>query len=360
MDVLAFAARTLLNLTPFGGLLGGGSLTPARVAAGLLALAASRWQKDRLAALLRVSLYSLGVTLTLGLSKWPLTGSLWNRTIEPYFIELLDVLVLAVRDGFIRGLRSDNRSSDRMPSLLSSGVAEHPEIPQPLVPPSCASFAFQARLVSLVICRDEQTGKYLAVREASGWSVLTVEARVGQTLGNAAVAHAAEQAGAQIKLAGLLTAELTRGPLPHDLLLRVVFFARPLRSQLVSAAVVGGAGAWFSLAELTALAHTPAPDGLVGHELLDWAAYLKGGGTVFPLELLTGPADAPSDALRAAAAALAADTVAASPVGNASHSKAEAKQLTAPAKGGASAFDVAGAQLAAVFASFGRKSSKAE
>ncbi len=51
--------------------------------------------------------YWLGSIVTLGLGKWKLTKKLWNATIEPYFIDLIDNTVGAAIKGFIDGLRSD-------------------------------------------------------------------------------------------------------------------------------------------------------------------------------------------------------------------------------------------------------------
>ena len=51
----------------------------------------------------------LGVTLTLGMTKWSLTKRVWNNTIEPYFIDLVDNTINNAVQGFIDGLRSDNK-----------------------------------------------------------------------------------------------------------------------------------------------------------------------------------------------------------------------------------------------------------
>ncbi|QDP67950.1 MAG: hypothetical protein Tp1122DCM00d2C27307611_40 [Prokaryotic dsDNA virus sp.] len=51
--------------------------------------------------------YWIGAAMTLGLSKWKLTKKLWNATIEPYFIDLVDNTVGAAVQGFIEGLKSD-------------------------------------------------------------------------------------------------------------------------------------------------------------------------------------------------------------------------------------------------------------
>lgn len=52
--------------------------------------------------------YAAGTALTLGLSKWQISKDLWNKTIEPYFVDLIDNTVGAAIKGFINGLRSDN------------------------------------------------------------------------------------------------------------------------------------------------------------------------------------------------------------------------------------------------------------
>ena len=47
--------------------------------------------------------------MTAGLSKWVWTKKLWNKTIEPYFIDLIDNVVGGALRGFVKGLRSDNK-----------------------------------------------------------------------------------------------------------------------------------------------------------------------------------------------------------------------------------------------------------
>lgn len=54
------------------------------------------------------SFESLGVLMTAGLTKWSFTKKLWNSTIEPYFIDLIDNLIGGAMRGLIKGLRSDN------------------------------------------------------------------------------------------------------------------------------------------------------------------------------------------------------------------------------------------------------------
>ena len=50
----------------------------------------------------------LGTLMTLGLTKWKFTAKVWNKTIEPYFIDLLDNVVGGAMRGLVKGLKSDN------------------------------------------------------------------------------------------------------------------------------------------------------------------------------------------------------------------------------------------------------------
>ena len=53
-------------------------------------------------------MYGLGVTCTLGMSKFKWTKKFWNKTIEPYIIDAIDNIVGHGIKEYIRGLRSDN------------------------------------------------------------------------------------------------------------------------------------------------------------------------------------------------------------------------------------------------------------
>lgn len=53
-------------------------------------------------------MYGAGITCTLGLSKFRWTKSFWNKTAEPYIIDLIDNIAGHGIKEFIRGLRSDN------------------------------------------------------------------------------------------------------------------------------------------------------------------------------------------------------------------------------------------------------------
>jgi len=49
-----------------------------------------------------------GMAVTLGLSKWAWSSKLWNKTIEPYFVDLVDNTAGSFIKGLIDGLHSDN------------------------------------------------------------------------------------------------------------------------------------------------------------------------------------------------------------------------------------------------------------
>ena len=52
---------------------------------------------------------SIGRVMTLNLSKWSATKEVWNSTIEPYFIDLVDNVFGSIVRGVVRGLRIDNK-----------------------------------------------------------------------------------------------------------------------------------------------------------------------------------------------------------------------------------------------------------
>ena len=53
-------------------------------------------------------MYSLGVVCTLGMGKWKWTKKVWNKTIEPYFVDAIDNILVTGIAKFVEGLRSDN------------------------------------------------------------------------------------------------------------------------------------------------------------------------------------------------------------------------------------------------------------
>ena len=53
--------------------------------------------------------YGLGVIITGGASKIPVVKVAWNKTFEPFVIDLLDNALTALKDGLFAGMHSDNK-----------------------------------------------------------------------------------------------------------------------------------------------------------------------------------------------------------------------------------------------------------
>tara|TARA_R100000808_G_scaffold13572_1_gene32798 strand:+ start:429 stop:710 length:282 start_codon:yes stop_codon:yes gene_type:complete len=81
-------------------LIGGGT-------AGILVWALRKIPNKEICRYVEGFFYGLGKGMTLGLSKWNFTKKFWNKTVEPWFIDLVDNLVGGAVRGFIRGLRID-------------------------------------------------------------------------------------------------------------------------------------------------------------------------------------------------------------------------------------------------------------
>ena len=64
---------------------------------------------DHICSVIETACESLGRVMTLGLNKWSVTKKVWNKTVEPWFIDLVDNVFGSVIRGFIKGLRSDDK-----------------------------------------------------------------------------------------------------------------------------------------------------------------------------------------------------------------------------------------------------------
>ena len=57
--------------------------------------------------------FTIGVAITLGLSKWKYTKAFWQKTIEPWVIDFIEHVlahsVIVFFDGIVKGMRSDNK-----------------------------------------------------------------------------------------------------------------------------------------------------------------------------------------------------------------------------------------------------------
>ena len=83
-----------------GLMVGGGT-------AGIVLWVLKKVPNEEIANIVETFFYGGGKALTLGMSKWRFTKQFWNKTIEPWFIDLVDNVVGGAIRGFIRGLRID-------------------------------------------------------------------------------------------------------------------------------------------------------------------------------------------------------------------------------------------------------------
>ena len=83
------------------------TLLAGGTSAGLVLWLLKKIPNEDLYSWVKTGAYWAGTAMTLGLSKFKWTKSLWNSTVEPYFIDLIDNTVGAAVQGFIDGLKSD-------------------------------------------------------------------------------------------------------------------------------------------------------------------------------------------------------------------------------------------------------------
>ena len=88
-------------ITNNAGLLAGGT------GAGIVLWVLKKIPNKEICAWVEGICFTAGKCMTLGLSQWSFTKNFWNKTIEPWFIDLFDNFIGGAVRGFIRGLRSD-------------------------------------------------------------------------------------------------------------------------------------------------------------------------------------------------------------------------------------------------------------
>ena len=77
------------------------------LAGGITAWVLKKIPNDKIKAKVGYWMYGAGVACTLGLSKYKMTKNVWNKVVEPWFIDLLDNVIVTGLKKFIAGLRSD-------------------------------------------------------------------------------------------------------------------------------------------------------------------------------------------------------------------------------------------------------------
>ena len=75
--------------------------------AGLVLWVLKKVPNEHICSVVETTFETMGKAITLGLGKWSFTKKVWNSTIEPWFIDLVDNFVGGAVRGFVRGLRSD-------------------------------------------------------------------------------------------------------------------------------------------------------------------------------------------------------------------------------------------------------------
>ena len=136
---------------------------------------------------------------------------------------------------------------------------------------------------SLVVCRHPITKKWLAVEELHdrGYWLPGGFVENGDDHESAAIRETIEEAGIEVTLKGILRIEntMTRKGARQ----RVIYYAEPKKAdqQPKNFADNESLGAvWLTIEELKGKR-------LRGRELLDWAGYIEGGGTIHPLDVFT-------------------------------------------------------------------------
>ena len=84
------------------GLLAGGGT------AGIILWVLKKVPNKEISNMVETFFYGLGRAMTLGLGIWSFTKKFWNKTVEPWFIDLVDNVAGGALRGFIKGLRVDD------------------------------------------------------------------------------------------------------------------------------------------------------------------------------------------------------------------------------------------------------------
>merc|ERR1712110_848140 len=149
--------------------------------------------------------------------------------------------------------------------------------------------AFSATQFAIVVCRDESTGKFLAVKKkGKGWWMPGGYVDAKENFFSSAMKHAKRDCGVNIKPQGILRVEYTPTG-PSTIRMRLVLLASPADSEGPTPGDNADDAKWVTLEELAKLSET---DGLRGPELIGWGTYVKNGGQVYPLQIMA-PENAP-------------------------------------------------------------------
>ena len=94
--------------TLLGAVAGNSALIVGGGASAVVSWVLKKVPNESICSVIETTFESLGKVMTLGLGKWNITKKVWNSTIEPWFVDLVDNVFGSMVRGFIKGLRSDN------------------------------------------------------------------------------------------------------------------------------------------------------------------------------------------------------------------------------------------------------------
>ena len=94
--------------TLLGAVAGNSALIVGGGASAVVLWVLKKVPNESICSVIETTFESLGKVMTLGLGKWNVTKKVWNSTIEPWFVDLVDNVFGSMVRGFIKGLRSDN------------------------------------------------------------------------------------------------------------------------------------------------------------------------------------------------------------------------------------------------------------
>ena len=64
---------------------------------------------EHICSVIETAFESMGRVMTGGLSKFSWSAKYWNKTVEPWFTDLIDNIFGSMVRGLVKGLRSDNK-----------------------------------------------------------------------------------------------------------------------------------------------------------------------------------------------------------------------------------------------------------
>ena len=94
--------------TLLGAVAGNSGLIVGGGASAVVLWVLKKVPNEHICGVIETAFESIGKVMTLGLGKWKVTKGVWNSTIEPWFVDLVDNVFGSMVRGFIKGLRSDN------------------------------------------------------------------------------------------------------------------------------------------------------------------------------------------------------------------------------------------------------------